>query len=53
VTQQVNDGFVEAVEHSNGWALGVQWHPEDAREVEERYPALPLHHNGTTQRLRG
>ena len=22
------DGLVEAVEHSDGWVLGVQWHPE-------------------------
>ena len=24
-----SDGLVEAVEHVDGWVVGVQWHPED------------------------
>ena len=31
-----DDGVVEAVEHPDAWALGVQWHPED-----DDGPALP------------
>src|SRR6266508_2831037 len=30
------DGLVEAVEHEEGWVLGVQWHPE---ETASRDPA--------------
>ncbi|MGH2723371.1 MAG: gamma-glutamyl-gamma-aminobutyrate hydrolase family protein [Actinomycetota bacterium] len=28
-TAWADDGVVEAVEHEDGWILGVQWHPED------------------------
>ena len=28
VTGRTDDGVIEAVEHREGWVLGVQWHPE-------------------------
>ena len=35
VTGRARDGVVEAIELADGWALGVQWHPEagDKREL--------------------
>jgi putative glutamine amidotransferase len=35
VTGRARDGVVEAIELSDGWTLGVQWHPEagDKREL--------------------
>lgn len=30
-----DDGIVEGVEHEDHWAVGVQWHPEDAHGSEE------------------
>lgn len=30
-----DDGIVEAVEHDERWAVGVQWHPEDSHGSEE------------------
>jgi putative glutamine amidotransferase len=30
VTATSEDGFVEGVEHDDGWVVGVQWHPEDS-----------------------
>ena len=29
VTGRTADGVIEAVEHREGWIVGVQWHPED------------------------
>ena len=34
------DGVVEAVEHPEGWAIGVQWHPEDDLGSPEDLDAL-------------
>jgi putative glutamine amidotransferase len=28
------DGVIEAVEHDNGWFIGVQWHPEDTAPMD-------------------
>lgn len=29
VTGRTSDGIIEAFEHTDGWLVGVQWHPED------------------------
>lgn len=29
VVARSSDGVIEALEHENGWMIGVQWHPED------------------------
>ena len=29
VTAFAADGVIEAMEHEQGWFVGVQWHPED------------------------
>lgn len=29
VVARAEDGVIEAIEHANTWAIGVQWHPED------------------------
>ena len=29
VVARAADGVIEAIEHTNAWAIGVQWHPED------------------------
>ena len=34
------DGVVEAVEHPDAWAVGVQWHPEDDLGAPEDLDAL-------------
>ena len=34
------DGVVEAVEHPDAWAIGVQWHPEDDLGSPEDLDAL-------------
>jgi putative glutamine amidotransferase len=34
------DGLVEAVEHEEGWILGVQWHPEETAEADSSQQAL-------------
>ncbi|HEX9122085.1 MAG TPA: gamma-glutamyl-gamma-aminobutyrate hydrolase family protein [Actinomycetota bacterium] len=34
------DGLVEAVEHEDGWMLGVQWHPEDTAAADPTQQAL-------------
>jgi putative glutamine amidotransferase len=39
-TGWAEDGTIEAVEHPDGWVVGVQWHPEDTAE-----------HDGDQQRL--
>jgi putative glutamine amidotransferase len=40
VTGWAEDGMIEAVEHRDGWVVGVQWHPEDTAA-----------HDGEQQRL--
>lgn len=35
VVARADDGVIEAIEHANTWAIGVQWHPEDP-EADER-----------------
>jgi putative glutamine amidotransferase len=39
VSGRARDGVVEAIELADGWALGVQWHPEagDKRELFEAF----------------
>ena len=39
VSGRARDGVIEAIEHPDGWALGVQWHPEagDRRELFEAF----------------
>ncbi len=34
------DGLVEAVEHEEGWMLGVQWHPEETAAEDPAQQAL-------------
>jgi putative glutamine amidotransferase len=34
------DGMVEAVEHRDGWVIGVQWHPEVTAATDPRQQAL-------------
>src|SRR5690606_39794035 len=34
VTARAPDGIVEAIESTDGWAVGVQWHPE---RMDRRY----------------
>jgi putative glutamine amidotransferase len=34
------DGLVEAVEHRNGWVVGVQWHPEITAHTDPVQQAL-------------
>ena len=40
VAATAHDGVVEAIEHSDQWAIGVQWHPEDTEAVQDS--ASPL-----------
>jgi putative glutamine amidotransferase len=40
VTGRADDGTIEAVERTDGWTVGVQWHPEDTAD-----------HDGDQQRL--
>jgi putative glutamine amidotransferase len=35
VTAKARDGVIEAVEHEQGWVVGVQWHPEDTAARDE------------------
>ena len=35
-----HDGVIEGIEHLNKWAIGVQWHPEDTRALQDS--ATPL-----------
>lgn len=39
VTARAPDGIVEAIESTDGWAVGVQWHPE---LMDRRYDAEQL-----------
>jgi putative glutamine amidotransferase len=41
VSGRARDGVVEAIELADGWALGVQWHPEagDKRELFDAFAA--------------
>ena len=32
VTGRTADGVIEAFEHTDGWLVGVQWHPEDTAD---------------------
>jgi putative glutamine amidotransferase len=35
-----DDGLVEAIEHERGWAVAVQWHPEETAEHDPTQQAL-------------
>jgi len=35
-----SDGLVEAVEHTDRWLLGVQWHPEDTAATDAHQQSL-------------
>lgn len=35
-----SDGLVEAVEHTDRWLLGVQWHPEDTAHEDPPHQSL-------------
>jgi putative glutamine amidotransferase len=35
VVGRSSDGVIEAIEHDNGWFIGVQWHPEDTAAVDQ------------------
>ncbi len=35
-----DDGLVEAVEHEDGWIVGVQWHPEMSAAEDPAQQAL-------------
>ncbi|HEX2031760.1 MAG TPA: gamma-glutamyl-gamma-aminobutyrate hydrolase family protein [Actinomycetota bacterium] len=39
-TGWADDGVVEAVEHEDGWMLGVQWHPEETSRDDPVHQAL-------------
>lgn len=46
------DGLVEAIEHEDTWALGVQWHPEDAgADVQDRAALFGAFVNAAKDRL--
>ena len=34
------DGLIEAVEHEDGWMIGVQWHPEETANTDPAQQAL-------------
>ena len=34
------DGLIEAVEHEDGWMIGVQWHPEETADTDPAQQAL-------------
>jgi putative glutamine amidotransferase len=34
------DGLIEAIERPHGWALGVQWHPEETAATDPAQQAL-------------
>jgi putative glutamine amidotransferase len=40
VTARAADGIVEGAELTDGWVVGVQWHPEDTAEDDPRQQAL-------------
>jgi putative glutamine amidotransferase len=40
VTATAADGTVEAVEMTDGWVVGVQWHPEDTADTDHQQQAL-------------
>jgi len=40
ITGRADDGTIEAIERTDGWTVGVQWHPEDTAD-----------HDGDQQRL--
>jgi putative glutamine amidotransferase len=41
VAARAADGIVEALEGAgDGWAVGVQWHPEDPRASREDFDRL-------------
>lgn len=39
-TGWADDEVVEAVEHEDGWVLGVQWHPEDTSSLDRSQQGL-------------
>lgn len=39
-TSWAEDGFIEAIENSNGKVIGVQWHPEDTAATDPAQQAL-------------
>ena len=40
VVARAADGVVEALEHTNTWAIGMQWHPEDPDADEHDLAAI-------------
>lgn len=40
VSARAEDGVVEAVESAEGWIVGVQWHPEEAKADQEALDRL-------------
>jgi putative glutamine amidotransferase len=40
VVARAADGMIEAIEHANTWAIGVQWHPEDPAADERDLAAI-------------
>ncbi len=40
VVARAADGVIEAIEHADTWAIGVQWHPEDPAADERDLAAI-------------
>jgi putative glutamine amidotransferase len=40
IAATAHDGVVEAIEHNDRWAIGVQWHPEDRNASQDSASSL-------------